>query len=123
MRKDSLPIYQVGDDEFYNFKNNYLNRNRITKKGLSEILRLYGLESGERPNGHPGVSVSCDEAHGHGYGCLNFRDFSSAIISRLVMEIEHKNSLLKKIRETSEKTINYLSDPIPEEPELEKIEA
>ena len=98
--KKELPIDLMSNREFEDIRKNKLNSNYLDGVGRTIIRRIFDLpiETSETEI----VKVNCDEAHAHSYSCLSFSNRSSAVVLRLLDEIEKYQDRLDKIKEEAE---------------------
>jgi len=87
-----LPIVRMTDEKFGEVRSSILDNSRLTTNQLYELKKIYGLD----PNSPIAVRVSCNEAHLHGYACLEFCNRHSAVVCRLIEEVERLGDYLEK---------------------------
>lgn len=93
MPKHNIPIYDISSEEFEQLRK-HLNHSKLTPEAMNYIRDLYGLT----PKA-PGcvVRVGCDEYHGHSFKCLDFGNKESAVVLRLLNEIERQREILEDV--------------------------
>ena len=80
-----LPIYNISEKAFCDFRGKYLDKRDLSDEAISEIEKLFDAD----PKTTETVHVNCDEAHTHEYDCLGFGNKSTAVIVRLLTEIRY----------------------------------
>lgn len=88
----TLPVYDLSEDDFRKFREKYLDSGRLSKKAIKEIGTLFGTIG----------DLCCNECHAHKYECIVWEHPESAIVARLINEIEDYQSLIKEIRNLAE---------------------
>ncbi len=97
MNKKDLPIDRMSGKESANFRRG-LDELVLTAETLREIKKAFDLN----PKDTKSVRVCCNEAHAHSYKCLEFDNNYSAIVLRLLNEIENYQARLDRIREETD---------------------
>ena len=93
-----IPLDEMSQIEFVKFKEKYLDPRTLSPYALGQIRRLFGATS-EFTN--ITGRVCCDEAHIHDYSCLEFYDFRTGVVTRLLEEIEAYRAKLADIHKKS----------------------
>lgn len=93
-----LPIDIMSEEEFDRIRKGRLNDNYLDELTLKLIKEMFDLNLGKSET----VRVDCDEAHAHDYRCLQVYNRGSAVVLRLVEEIERYKRKLDEIREKAE---------------------
>jgi len=93
-----IPLDEMSQEEFAEFREDYLNPRKLSLEALDEIRKLFGGTSD-----FTGITgrVCCDEAHLHSYACLEFYDSRTAVVTRLLDEIERYQAKLADIHKKS----------------------
>ena len=92
-----LPIENITREEFNDFRSKYLNGGKLSEEALKEIGKLFS-------SGDPSVGrVHCDESHAHGYECVQYTNFTTGIVDRLINEIRDYQARFKEIKEVLDK--------------------
>ena len=91
--KPELPIDKITEKEFSEFKHSKLNQTVLSDEALKRIKELFGV--GDRKTGY----ISCDEAHGHQYWCVEFYHPATGIVDRLVQEVKMYQKQLEEIKD------------------------
>ena len=93
MTKPKLPIEDITEEEFKDFKDKYLDSNKLSPDAIKKIEKLFAV-------GRPDTGgIFCDEMHCHSYSCVIYRSPQTGIVERLVQEIDGYKSLIKDIKE------------------------
>jgi len=92
MIRPILPIHKMSEKDFDVFKKQYLDGRSLDDKVIQQIKEIFALGSNEV------VSISCDEAHAHGYKCLIYKSSEAGVVERLIIEIEGYRDLFKNIK-------------------------
>ena len=90
---DNLPIERLDAEGLEDIRRGILNVERLGAEEISTIRKLYDLTGNNN-----GARLLCDEAHQHSYSCLEFDDPHSAVVRRLLDEVERYRSVLDNIK-------------------------
>ena len=93
-----LQIEEISEKYFDGFRKQHLDEKVLSNKALSLIKSLFDLD----PRNTQTVRVSCDEQHAHSYRCFGFKDRNSAVVLRLLDEIEMYQEKLDRIKKESD---------------------
>ena len=102
MGKPNLPVRNMAEEdnkkEFEKFKKTHLDGEVLNDDNLKAIEEVCGCRD-------PSIArLICEETHSHDYHCFNYEYPETAIVARLIEEINY----LRKIRESDrEKGVNY----------------
>jgi len=86
-----LPISGLSEEDFLKFREEYLDKGNLRDEAITEIKRLFGY-TGE---------LCCNEYHAHRYECISWQHPESAIVARLINEIEFYQELIRNIHNTT----------------------
>ena len=92
MGKPKLPIDDMDNESFREFKKEYLDKEVLDDESLGEIEKA--LLVGDPSTG----TVACAEYHGHDYKCVVYDHPATGIVHRLVIEIKRYQERLSKIK-------------------------
>ncbi|MEK6918096.1 MAG: hypothetical protein AABW51_04060 [Nanoarchaeota archaeon] len=96
MAKPSLPITRMDPDTFNSrFKTKHLDGEVLNDEDLKAVGSAFGLSGTPEVDSRIGY-IPCDEAHAHGYKCINYNRPESGVVDRLLREIRNYQSKLKK---------------------------
>jgi len=95
MNKPILPIDNLSlSSEEYRELRKGLEAEKLDKKTLVEIAELFGVGAPETGR------ISCDEYHAHSFECIQHYHPATAIIQRLLFEIQRYQGHLSGIQDT-----------------------
>lgn len=93
-----IPIEEMTEKEFQDFKEKYLDKDKLSLEAINEIKRLFGI-------GQKGIAqLACDEMHGHSYRCILYHKPQSGVVERLLLELLEYKTV---IRESIDKLKKY----------------
>jgi hypothetical protein len=81
-----LPIYSMPPEDFEEFRKRCLNTHRLERRTIEELKNLFGLDHFR--DSHP-------------YSCFVFSSPESAVVYRLIEEIERQRKVIGIIHEQS----------------------
>ena len=96
MERRKLPIEQMSNSQFSDWRRKFLDAKVLGPEFFLEIERVFYLDGP--------ASLRCGEVHQHDYSCLSFDDPFSAIVSRLAIELQNYRARLNQIRERADYT-------------------
>ncbi len=91
--KPELPIDTIDIEEFNRtIKNLHLDEVVLNEETLSILKGLFAV-------GDPSMyRVDCDEHHGHTYPCVTFHHPATAVVDRLMTELERYKEAIDQIK-------------------------
>ena len=93
-----LGIDKLREEQFRWFRKKFLDGKVLSDEALVQMRVAFDLDRRTTET----VSVDCNEAHSHNYSCLKFSNRSSAVVLRLLGEIEMYQIRLNKIRKDAD---------------------
>ena len=89
-----LPIEDMTEQQFVQFKKKCLDKDKLTPEDIDEIFILFG---GDRPDmGYLDCKDPNKEVHPHSYPCRHYYNPAKGIVDRLITEIARLQKLLDK---------------------------
>lgn len=98
MTGKKLDIEKITDERFGKWKEQFLDGKVLSDQALHEIKQAFDLD----PRTTETVSITCDEAHRHNWSCLDFSNRYSAVVLRLINEIEDYRARFNEIMQKAD---------------------
>ncbi len=98
MIDDKLPLEEISAQHFFEFRKKFLDLEILGNEALIQIKSQFDLD----PITTKTVRTNCDEMHAHSYSCLDFDNRISAVVLRLIDEIEMYRERLDEIRKKAD---------------------
>jgi hypothetical protein len=88
-----LVFHKLSYESFLNWKSRTLDT-KLDDESLHNIKTMFGLQSTDDI-----VAVNCNESHAHEWTCLDIQNRYSAVVLRLLYEIEEYRKRFDSIRD------------------------
>ena len=98
MTGKKLDIEKITDEHFAKWKEQFLDGKVLSDESLHQITQAFDLDTRTTET----VIVNCNELHRHIYSCLDFRNRYSAVVLRLLNEIEDYRARFKEIMQKAD---------------------
>ena len=90
----TYPINEMTEQQFVEFKAQYLDKDELTSEDIDAIFVLFG---GDRPDiGYLDCKDPNKELHSHTYKCRHYYSPTAGIVQRLILEISRLQKQNKK---------------------------
>lgn len=93
MQFPKLPIHDISEKEFYEFKKKHLDKSVLDEETIKKIEHLF------RGGSEAVASISCNEYHDHSYKCVHYESPEVAIVDRLISELGYYKHIINKVNE------------------------
>ena len=100
-KRIELPIHDITQSEFSEFKRRYLKGDFLSDEALKKISELYALGT------HKVVYIDCDKDHAHGERCTKYNP-EAKVVEALVKEIRNYKSIFEKMKELAGEQIGLI---------------